>query len=161
MDAAEKIRQIIIALEAQSPAGFAIAFHIRFTRPDFLFQTYSKTWTDIYSQSGMVMHDPIVRWGFENTGTIRWTELACDDPMGILEQARPHGLVYGFACAVENGGTRSVAGFARADREFTDAEIAGIATEVANLHDETAKAGALSPETREELRQMSVRFTHP
>jgi len=159
MEPAEKIRDIIIALEAQSPAGFAIAFHIRFTRPDFLFQTYSKTWTDIYSQSGFVMHDPIVRWGFENTGAIRWSML--DDPVGVLEKARPHGLVYGFACAVENGGTRSVAGFARADREFTDAEIAAIAAQVATLHDETAKAGALSAETREELRQMSIRFTHP
>jgi len=159
MEPAEKIRDIIIALEAQSPAGFAIAFHIRFTRPDFLFQTYSKTWTDIYSQSGFVMHDPIVRWGFENTGAIRWSML--DDPVGVLEKARPHGLVYGFACAVENGGTRSVAGFARADREFTDSEIAAIAAQVATLHDETAKAGALSAETREELRQMSIRFTHP
>jgi len=159
MEPAEKIRDIIIALEAQSPAGFAIAFHIRFTRPDFLFQTYSKTWTDIYSQSGFVMHDPIVRWGFENTGAIRWSML--DDPVGVLEKARPHGLVYGFACAVENGGTRSVAGFARADREFTDAEIAAIAAQVATLHDETAKAGAMSAETREELRQMSIRFTHP
>ncbi|NCO22383.1 MAG: transcriptional regulator [Rhodobacterales bacterium] len=124
-----------------------------------MFQTYSKTWTDIYSQSGFVMHDPIVRWGFENTGAIRWSML--DDPVGVLEKARPHGLVYGFACAVENGGTRSVAGFARADREFTDAEIAAIAAQVATLHDETAKAGALSAETREELRQMSIRFTHP
>ncbi len=159
MEPADKIRAIIIALEAQSPSGFAIAFHVRFTRPDFLFQTYSKTWTDIYSQSGFVMDDPIVRWGFENTGVIRWSML--DDPVGVLEQARPHGLVYGFACAVENGGTRSVAGFARADREFTDAEIADIAAQVATLHDETAKAGALAPETREELRQMSIRFTHP
>ena len=161
MEPAEKIRDIIIALEAQSPAGFAIAFHIRFTRPDFLFQTYSKTWTDIYSQSGFVMHDPIVRWGFENTGAIRWSML--DDPVGVLEKARPHGLVYGFACAVENGGTRSVAGFARAGLAVARpvGDLAAIAAQVATLHDETAKAGALSAETREELRQMSIRFTHP
>lgn len=158
MDNSTNIRYILTRLETLCPSGFAIAFHIRYARPDFLFQTYSKTWIDIYSQSGMVMHDPIVRWGFENTGTKRWSEL--DDPMGILEQSKPHGLVYGFACAVENGGSRSVAGCARADREFTDAEIAAIAADVQILHDETARQG-LSEEAREELRLMSVRFTHP
>lgn len=160
MESSADIRRILTRLETLCPSGFAIAFHIRYARPDFLFQTYSKTWIDIYSQSGMVMHDPIVGWGFENTGTIRWSELR-DDPMGVLEKSKPHGLVYGFACAVESDGSRSVAGCARADREFTDAEIAAIAADVQILHDETAKQGSLSEATREELRKMSVRFTHP
>lgn len=161
MDAAQEIRRIMERLSEQSPSGFAIAFHIRYTTPDFLFQTYSKSWIDIYSQQGFVMHDPIVAWGFANTGTVRWSDLAKDDPMGVLEQAAPYGLRFGFAWAVDRDGHRSVAGFARPDREFTDAEIAAISHDVTILHAQTARGDALSPETREELKQMSVAFTHP
>ncbi len=161
MQGSQNIKRIIVKLTDQSPSGFAVAFHIRFTTPDYLFQTYSKAWIAIYSQNGMVMHDPTVHWGFQNTGTIRWSALADQDTIGIYEQAKPYGLVYGFACAVESGGTRSVAGFARADREFTDAEMTAIQADVMHLHVETAAVGAMSPELREELRQMSIQYTHP
>ena len=161
MPGSQDIQHIIVKLSDQSPSGFAVAFHIRFTTAEYVFQTYSKAWIDIYSQNGYVMQDPTVAWGFHNVGAIRWSELADQDPMEIYQKAKPFGLVYGFACAVENGGTRSVAGFARADREFTDAEIASIQADVCDLHTKTAGLGAMSPDLREELRQMSVQYTHP
>lgn len=161
MSGSQEIQRIIVKLTEQSPSGFAMAFHIRFTAAEYVFQTYSKAWTDIYSQNGFVMQDPTVAWGFKNTGAIRWSQLTAQDPMKIYEQAKAYGLVYGFACAVENGGTRSVAGFARADREFTDPEMLDIQADVSDLHTKTAGLGTMSPDLREELRQMSIKYTHP
>lgn len=45
-----KIKAILESVEDLAPAGFAIAFHIRLTSPDFLFQTYPKNWIDTYSE---------------------------------------------------------------------------------------------------------------
>ncbi|WP_207209169.1 autoinducer binding domain-containing protein [Loktanella sp. IMCC34160] len=144
-----------------APAGFAIAFHIQFTTPAFLFQTYPKEWINLYNKRGMVMQDPIVGFGFENNGTIRWSELAANDPAEVLSEASKYGLVYGMACGIEDGGSRSVAGFARSDRELTDAEIDQLQGLVQDLHTMTAEAKSVSPEVREDLRRMSISFTHP
>lgn len=155
------IKRLISEMSAKSPSGFAVAFHIRFTTPDFLFQTYPKDWIDLYSQKGMVMVDPIVRWGFANTGTIRWSELQDLDSEGILKMSAGYGLSFGFACATEEGGSRSVAGFARNDRDFTDDEIAGLQANVIELHRATASTDGMSDELRDILKQMSIQYTHP
>ena len=155
------IRRYIARLQDRSPSGFAIAFHIHFTTSDFLFQTYDQEWIDLYSKEGLVVHDPVVRWGFENTGWTRWSDLPYDDPRGVMAQAHRFGLTYGIAAGIEEGGSRSVAGFARADREYTDAEARVLLADATALHLATAVAGRLSPEARAELRQMSVEYTHP
>lgn len=161
MDDQFKIQDCLTQLQGLAPAGYAMAFHVKFTTPDFLFQNYSKDWSEVYSQEGLVMKDPIVAWTFSNTGWIRWTDLAADDPAGVLDRAKAFGMNYGFAAAIERMGSRSVLGFARTDRDFTDAEIAEILRIAETVHDTTASAGTLSPETREVLRKMSISFTHP
>ncbi len=156
-----EIKAILNELEGLCPAGYALAFHVRFATPTFLFQTYSDEWIDIYSQKGFVMVDPTVRWGFENTGAIRWSDLADDDPSDVLATAARHGLKYGFAYAMDSGGSRSMTSYARGDREFTDDEIATISELAEQLHRRTSRLGSLSPETADELRRMSIRVTHP
>jgi LuxR family transcriptional regulator, quorum-sensing system regulator SdiA len=153
--------RIMLKMSEQSPSGFAVALHARFTAADYVHQTYSKTWSAIYSQNGYVMHDPTVSFGFQQLGTIRWSALAAQDTMKIYEQARAYGLVYGFACAVEIDGSRSFAGFSREDREFDEAEMSAAEADLAELHRLTAKPGVLSPALREELRQLAVQFTKP
>ena len=160
-DVRSDIRYHVARLRDRNPSGFAIAFHIRYTTPDFLFQTYAKGWRDIYSQQGLVMHDPVVRWGFDNTGWTRWSDLPYDDPKGVMEEARRYGLIYGIAAGIEEGGSRSVAGFARPEREYTDSEAREIVADATALHVATAVAGRLSPEAHGELRRMSLEFTHP
>lgn len=155
-----RIRQHLQDVETLSPAGFAIAFHIRLTAPDFLFQTYPKDWINIYSEKGYVMNDPIVRWGFGETGTIRWSELGALDDLGILEQSQPFGMVFGCAIATETGVSRSVAGFARADREFTDAEIDTLHQHTQTLHDLTASKTGMPKDLSEELHHLSIQMTH-
>jgi LuxR family transcriptional regulator, quorum-sensing system regulator SdiA len=158
---AQEIMRIMLGLSEHSPSGFAVALHARFTAADYVHQTYSRTWSAIYSQNGYVMQDPTVSFGFQHLGCIRWSALAAQDTMKIYEQARAYGLNYGFACAVEFNGSRSIAGFSRDDREYDDAEMAAMEGDLADLHRLTAIPGVLSPALREELRQLAVRFTKP
>ena len=68
MSSRSEIERYLAQLGELSPSGFAIAFHIRYTTPAFLFQTYDRRWLDLYSQKGLVMQDPIVSFGFTETG---------------------------------------------------------------------------------------------
>lgn len=158
---AQDIMRIMLKMSEFSPSGFAVALHARFTAADYVHQTYSKSWSAIYSQNGYVMHDPTVSFGFQQLGCIRWSALATQDVMKIYEQARAFGLNFGFACAVEIEGNRSFAGFSRPDREYTDAEMAEMLADLGALHALTGKPGALTPALREELRDLAVRFTKP
>ncbi|MCF2903503.1 autoinducer binding domain-containing protein [Octadecabacter sp. CECT 8868] len=161
MSNTSKIREILETVETLSPAGFAIAFHIRLTSPDFLFQTYAKEWTDLYSEKGYVMVDPIVRWGFTETGSIRWSSLGEYDDHNVLEQSLAFGMTYGVAIATETNGSRSCAGFSRGDREFTDDEIAVLSAHVQDLHDLTASNTGMGDKMRQELQALSIKMTHP
>ena len=78
MNRKESIAALLHELDQRSPSGFAIALHVVFTRPTYLFQTYAKPWMDHYSEAGLVMHDPVVRWGLQNVGRLRWSDLDGD-----------------------------------------------------------------------------------
>tara|TARA_R110002096_G_scaffold275928_1_gene469649 strand:+ start:836 stop:1321 length:486 start_codon:yes stop_codon:yes gene_type:complete len=160
MSAQLEIRHILGDLMDTATAGFALAFHVRFTTPSFLFQTYPKDWLDYYSQNGLVMSDPTVAWGFENTGAIGWSDLTASDSAGVLAKAAEFGLKHGATCATGSDESRSIGSFARADRDFTDAERAMCMEKLEILHAATSKMRALSPETAAALRTMSVQFTH-
>jgi len=156
-----KVKSLLEQIENLSPSGFAIAFHIRLTSPDFLFQTYPKDWIDTYSEKGYVMVDPIVRWGFTETGSIRWSKLGDLDDKNILEQSLAYGMAYGVAIATETEGSRSVAGFARNDREYTDGEIDALSQHVQDLHAQTQTKTGMDSELRAQLHDLSVQMTHP
>lgn len=141
-----------------SPAGYALAFHIRYSAPTFLLQTYPKSWTAYYSMHALVMADPTVAWGFANEGTCRWSDLT-EDPSRVMERAAEHGLKYGIVCAIDAEDSRSFGSFARADREFTDAEIATLADGVGYLHSMTSDMDALPADELAMLRKMSVNYS--
>ena len=154
-----EISETLGELKELAPAGYALGFHVQFTTTKFLFQTYKKEWLDFYSQQGLVMADPIVAWCFENTGKLRWSEL--HDPEGVLNKAADYGLAYGMVCATEAVGSRSMGGFARSDREFTDAEMDQIFESFEKLHVATADQASLTDDTVQQLKKMSVMVTHP
>ncbi len=156
-----RIQTLLEQVQSLSPSGFGIAFHFRLTSPDFLFQTYPKDWIDIYSEKGYIMLDPVVRWGFTETGSIRWSDIDLPDDHKILEESARYGLKYGVALTVESGGTRSGGGLARNDREYTDAEITELTGYVRELHDQTASKDGMVPELQQELNRLSVDMTHP
>ncbi|MCB2116091.1 MAG: autoinducer binding domain-containing protein [Rhodobacteraceae bacterium] len=158
MNDQEKISAKLTRLRDASPAGFAIALHVRFTSPKYLFQSYEKDWLDTYSREGLVLHDPVVRWGFANDGTIRWSEL--DDPAGVMQRSRSFGMNYGAVIALVRDGSRSMGGFSRSDREMTDAEIEAIRRDLTDLHDLTARVETLAPSVHNALKTMSIFLTH-
>ena len=160
MDKRASIAGLLEAVDRMSPAGFAIALHIRYSSSAFVFQTYPPKWVEIYNERGYILHDPVVTWCFENTGWIRWRDLGDRDERGVMAEARRYGLLYGVSIALFEGGTRSIAGCARSDREYLDVEIAELRDLVHALHCETAGKETMPEEDLAALRAMSVRLTH-
>ena len=154
-----EISRLLGELRTLAPAGYALGFHIAYTTPKFMFQTYPKEWLDYYSSNGLVMNDPMVAWGFENTGAKRWSALA--DPAGVMKAAADHGIPYGVVVTVASNDSRSICGFGKADAEFTDDEIASIEAAVQAIHDETADTAMLDDDTVAQLKKMSIMVTHP
>lgn len=154
------IALILRELDHRSPAGLAIALHIRFTTPAYLFQTYPKRWMDHYSEHGMVVNDPTVHWGVQNLGRIRWAELERLDSAGVLEAAKDFGLMNGVTIAMLRGGTRTIASFARADRDYEEPEMEELEDLLTELHELTTGLPKLSEDDRRALRELPVRLTH-
>jgi len=135
-----------------APKGYALGLHIRFASAHLMIQTYDPRWTEIYTERGYMLADPMVFWGFGNDGAIRWSEIQLPDPHDIIGQAREHGLTYGVAVAHGPTSSRTIGGFARADREFRDDEIARISEIVRQLHAASEPPEQLTPAQRMALR---------
>ena len=152
---------LLSEIKSLAPKGFAIAFHINFSTPKVLFQAYPKEWTQLYSEKGMVLNDPIVHWTFNNLGVIKWSELDNLDTAGVLEAARSFDMNYGLACAIDSEGSRSVAGFCRDDREFTEAETQKLMRALERLVEITDPDAPVSLKLQEHMRKLSILLTHP
>lgn len=159
MSSRASIAALLQDLDGRSPAGLAIALHIRFTRPTYLFQTYPKRWIDHYSSTGMMVYDPLVRWGLQNVGRVRWADLEDIDVRGVLEEAKDYGLMNGVCLALVHSGSRTIAGFARADRDYVEAEVDEIEEVLARLHEATLGFGDLDPDDKQALTDLSIRLT--
>jgi LuxR family transcriptional regulator len=160
MSSKDQIFSILADLQTMAPAGYALAFHIRYTTPQYVFQTYAKDWISHYNKNGLVLQDPIVAWTFANTGTCRWSDLETNDPAGVLDKAKAFGMQYGIALGIEANNSKTVCGFARSDREFTDSEAAELSRLCVELHELTAETGPLDAGTAAELRRLSIEYTH-
>lgn len=150
-----EIGTILEKLTQLCPQGYAIALHINFTTPKYLFQSYRKDWSDYYSKKGWVMHDPTVQWGFENTGVTSWESLIPADKYGIFAEAAKYGLKFGFVCAIRSFDSSSFSSFAREDRNYCEAEISQICKLVNILHDMTLNPENLSETEIEHLNQLT------
>ncbi|MGL5012539.1 MAG: autoinducer binding domain-containing protein [Paracoccaceae bacterium] len=133
-------------------SGYSIGLHIRFTAPLFMFQTYRQDWLDHYTERGFVLRDPMVAWGFSTTGAIRWSNPSLPDPFGLFREAATFGLHYGATVACGPIRSRSIASFARHDREFEDHEIEVVAGIVERLHAATEPPEELTQAQIEALR---------
>lgn len=107
-------------------AGFYIAFRLDFLLPEFEHNTLPRPWVHKYTQQGLLMFDPVLRWIYSNTGAIRWSEIKIPDPHGILVAAAQYDLNYGTAISLRDEGDsniRSFGNFCRSDRELESGEI--------------------------------------
>ena len=155
------IPDLLLALMEQAPAGFAIGLHVRYQAPTLMFQTYPAAWLEEYSRAGLVLQDPTIVWAAAHRGVVSWQDLKDQDPARVFVRARAHGIAHGFAVSLERGGSHSLASFTRGDRDFTPEEVEMIRALMIRLHDATASATPLAPETPEALRRLSVAFTQP
>ena len=95
-------------------------------------------WVKIYTQRGYVIHDPIIRWAYENTGIARWNSLGKSDDLNIVDQASSFGMKYGIIASYRNDDIdayRTIGSFTRSDREFNGAEITLIYRKLIALHE--------------------------
>lgn len=154
-----EISDLLARLRSAHPAGFSVALHMTFAAPRYLFQSFERAWIDLYSQRGMVLRDPTVRWALGNTGAIRWSALP--DPAGqeVMRLAAAHGMRFGFTEAIVSAGSRSFVNCANARREATEAEIAAAGRVLAALHRLTIGLEALTPRFHDALKAMSIFLT--
>jgi len=161
MTTPDPVVTIMDKIAERAPCGCALALHFKFTSPAYLLQTYSAEWTAYYTQNSLVMRDPVVAWGLGNTGSRAWSAFADEDPAGVMAAAADHGLKFGLVIATKEHGSRSVCGFARADREFTEAETQDLSELVSQLHSLTLDSETLSEADAAALRRLSVGATQP
>jgi len=120
----ERIRDYAFSKIAN--AGFYIAFRLEFLLPEFEHNTLPRPWVHKYTQQGLLMSDPVLRWIYSNTGTIRWSEIPIPDTQGIFGEAAQYGLNFGAAISLrdpDDPSFRSFGNFCRSDRELDDGEI--------------------------------------
>ena len=111
-------------------AGFFIAYRVGFLLPEFEHNALPRAWVQRYTQFGLMMQDPVMRWIYSSSGSARWSEIDFPDSQGVLTQAAEHGLAFGAAISIgdTNGtGQRSFGNFCRSDREFTADEMLELA----------------------------------
>lgn len=130
----ERLDELLLRLDAWSPSGNSFGFHIRFSRPLLPRSTFSDEWNQRYSEKTYIVSDPAVVWGMMEVGTIRWSEIAIPDTMGVFADAADHGLTFGATFATGPRESKTFGTCARGDREFTDAELEEIQTIVVEIH---------------------------
>ncbi|WP_235962651.1 helix-turn-helix transcriptional regulator [Jannaschia marina] len=147
-------------LEEMAPAGYTAGVHIRFASPLYMRSTYPQAWQDLYVDNNYALRDPLVFWGISKTGYIRWSEINLPDPFGVMAKAAEHGLTFGAVASCGKITSRTIVGIARADREFTEDEMAEAADIAQALHEVTEPPDDLTPAMIEALRLVGEGFRH-
>ena len=84
-------------VSAISNSGYYVALRVGFAFPLEEVNELPAAWVEHYTKLGFMLHDPVIRWVYGNTGAIRWSEIELEDPMRVLDQAQTFGLRYGVA----------------------------------------------------------------
>ena len=88
------------------------------------------------------------------------TDLEAIDGKGVMERAKDFGLMNGVAISVLLSKSRSIAGFARADREYDETEMTELEAGLARLHRTTIGLSQLSESDQRALTELSIKLTH-
>lgn len=156
MSQIEEIRQNLARLSRICDTGFALALHIRFTRPTILYQTYPPEWIRFYRENGFMLSDPVIRWGLRETGFIRWSDIQDEDHAGVMDHAASYGLKYGVAFTLGQPSSRSITGLTKSVDDFSGAEVDEMIATVTRIHELTETVADLPPEELEAIRALAA-----
>ncbi|MFV2002972.1 MAG: autoinducer binding domain-containing protein [Paracoccaceae bacterium] len=126
-----------IEFSSIATAGYYVALRIGFAFPVDERNEFPPEWVDYYTQNGLMLRDPVLRWVYANSGAARWSEISANDTSGVLSTAKSFGLNFGvvICCMLEGPkAQRSFGTFARPDREFLGDEIAVLGFHLKRLH---------------------------
>ena len=143
-------------IEQLAPSGYYVALRIGFAFPMEEVNAFRPEWVAHYTKQRYMLFDPAVKWAYANVGTIRWSELANDDPKRIMQQAQTFGMRYGVTISVFDSAAdaqRSFASFTRDDREYSDLEVRLLHAYLNRRHNETAPPTNL---TKAELQALGM-----
>jgi len=142
-------------LSELAPAGVYVGLRVGFSYPAEELNRLPEDWIKFYTEHGLVVHDPVMKWVYAHTGVIGWDGLGFDDPKGVLSHARRYGLRFGAVANVttpRDHGRRSYGNFVRSDRPFTRAELDELHAIVSQLHETGAPPRSLTAAETEALR---------
>jgi LuxR family transcriptional regulator len=120
-----------------APAGYYVALRVGYSFPEEEINCLKQAWVEQYTQRGLFIHDPSIRWIYANQGAVRWSEIALPDPAGVMALARHLDLRFGATISVSGSadrGTRSYGVLFRNDREFEDRELEHAFQALKRLH---------------------------
>lgn len=120
-----------------APAGFYLALRVGFSFPEEELNKLPPNWIEFYTTNGLVVHDPVMKWVYGNTGVLRMAELGLPDPHQIRARSIVFGLTHGAAISVltpSDRGRRSYGLFFRRDRDFADQDLVALHAIVKQLH---------------------------
>jgi LuxR family transcriptional regulator, quorum-sensing system regulator SdiA len=149
-----EVAELLGRLKTFCDRGFALASHIRYTRPTLLYQTYSREWGDHYSEKGFMLSDPVVHWGLTNVGWVEWSSLTDRDPDGVIRSAVLHGLTNGWTYATGPASSRTIAGLTRST-PFAAVERDEMAAIVDKIHETTDGFDGFAPDLQDRLRTLA------
>ena len=141
--------------EQFSPGGYYVACRMGFVVPEEQVNSFPADWIKTYTERGYVIHDPILRWAFKNTGIVRWNSVAQSDDRQIVDQASAFGMKYGVIASYRNDehdAYRTIGSFSRNDREFSGEEITLIYRKLIALHENTIPLDTITDAELEVLR---------
>lgn len=147
-------------LQKLAPFGYSYSVHIRFALPLLHHQTYPEGWAELYAEEAYALRDPIIAWGFSQTGTSRWSEFEIPDPFEILSKARNFDMNYGFAVACGPIKSRTIASAARPDQEFSNEEMEEFSRIIHQIHDLSEPPNSLTKAQIDALRLIAEGDRH-
>ncbi|MCE6967449.1 helix-turn-helix transcriptional regulator [Cereibacter sphaeroides] len=134
----DRIARQRLVFSKLAPAGYYLGLRIRFIAAENEFIMLPPSLMQSYSTQGLALNDPLMRWAFRNSGSVRWKDLAASDPADVLSEYRRHGLSHGAVVSIltENEGPlRSIGIFARNDRDYEEPELSNLQRTLDELHE--------------------------
>jgi LuxR family transcriptional regulator, quorum-sensing system regulator SdiA len=125
-----------------APAGFYVALRVGFSFPSEELNELPDLWVDHYTRHGLVVHDPMMKWAYARTGSVRVSDIESQDPLGVISTAALFGLTHGAVVSTQRAndhGRRSYGFFFRSDREYQATELEVLSSIVGRLHSDQAQ----------------------